>query len=131
MVGGDVTIHARIGGEAEDVDIHVVAGEVVEKDLCVHFAIRPQVAWDNVHHHCACLLPFRTASDVPAWSERHGIPVGAVVPIETVARLGREWYGRHCDPDWRKCTVAEANAIFKRVGLEGPFWALDERDGAY
>lgn len=131
LVGHDVTIHTRIGGESEDVDIRVVDGHVVDKDLWVHFSIRPQVAWENVHHHCACLLPFRNVADAHRWSERHRLLFGEVVPIETVNSLAREWYGRHCEPNWRKVDVVEAAAIFKKVGLNSPFWALEQKEGAY
>jgi hypothetical protein len=71
----ELVIHARIGGEMEDVDINIVNGEVVEKSLWVHFAVPPRAAWDNVHHFCATVLPFRQAADVRTWSNRHGLPV--------------------------------------------------------
>jgi hypothetical protein len=131
LVGRNVVIHARIGGEAEDVDIHIVNGEVVDKNLWVHFAVPPRAAWDNVQHFCATVLPFRQAADVQTWSSRHGIPVGSAVPISQVQELGREWYGHHCDRHWRKWSVAEAIAIFERVGLTGPFWSLESREGSF
>jgi Alkylmercury lyase len=40
LVGGNATIHTRIGGEREDVDIHVEEGRVRESDLWVHFSVR-------------------------------------------------------------------------------------------
>jgi hypothetical protein len=131
LVGGDVTIHTRIGGETDDVDIHVIDGAVVEKDLVVHFAVRPQVSWDNIHHHCACILPFRMSADVEDWSARHGIAIGDVVPIEQAASLGRVWYGKHGDRDWKKCSITEARALFATVGLKGQFWELEDKAGAY
>jgi hypothetical protein len=41
-----------------------------------------------------------------------------------VLDLGRVWYGRHLDRDWRKWTVPEAQAVFDQVGLTGDFWRL-------
>jgi hypothetical protein len=131
LVGGDAVIHARLGGEMEDIDIHIVKGEVQDKDLWVHFALPPRTAWDNVHHFCATVLPFRRESDVRLWSERHGIPVGSAVPIAQVQDLGREWYGHHCDRNWRKWSVDEAIKIFEKVGLVGAFWSLESRDGSF
>jgi hypothetical protein len=130
-VDGNAVIHARIGGEMEDIDIHIVDGEVVEKDLWVHFAVPPRAAWDNVHHFCATVLPFRQEADVQTWSNRHGIPAGSAVPISQVQDLGREWYARHCDRDWRKWSIAEAIEIFEKVGLVGPFWSLESREGSF
>ena len=48
-----------------------------------------------------------------------------------VQELGREWYAHHCDQHWRKWSVAEAMAILERVGLAGPFWSLEGREGSF
>jgi hypothetical protein len=130
-VGGNATIHLRIGGEREDIDIHVEEGRVRESDLWVHFSVPPRAAWDCVHHFCATVLPFRGPDDVRIWSERHGIPLGSVAPIAQVMDLGREWYARHADPDWRKWTVREAAEIFRRVGLVGEFWEIPTTEGGF
>ena len=131
LVGGNATIHTRIGGEGEDIDIHVEKGRVRESDLWVHFAVPPRAAWDCVHHFCATVLLFRSPDDVRSWSERHGIPFGAVAPISQIMDLGRRWYARHADPDWRKWTVREAGEIFRRVGLVGDFWDIPVTEGGF
>jgi hypothetical protein len=73
---------------------------VREDDIVTHFAVPLRSAWDNVHHYCATVLPFRSEEDVDAWSRRHAIPKGAVVPIAQVAELARVRYGKHADHDW-------------------------------
>lgn len=131
LVDGPVTIHSRIGGEAEDVDVHIEDGRVRESDLWVHFAVPPISSWQNVHHFCATVLPFRNGADVDDWSARHGLPKGAVVPVQQCADLGRAWYATHADRDWTKWTVRQAGEIFASVGLLDPFWALPDGDGRY
>jgi hypothetical protein len=131
LVGGNATIHTRIAGEAEDIDIHIEDGLVREVGLWVHFAVPPRAAWDNVHHFCATILPFRERDEVPRWSRRHGLPLGSVVPVSQVMDLGREWYGRYDDPEWRKWTVREAIGIFRKVGLTGEFWDVPVIEGAF
>lgn len=131
LVGGNATIHTRIGGESEDIDVHVEEGTVRESDLWVHFAVPPRAAWDCVHHFCATVLPFRSPEDVRTWSVRHGIPIGAVAPIAQVMELGREWYARHADADWRKWTVREAAEIFRKEGFVGEFWEIPATDGGF
>lgn len=128
LVGENVVIHTRIGGEAEDLDLHICDGLVREDSIVTHFAVPLRSAWDNVHHYCATVLPFRNEADVDSWSRRHAIPKGAVVPIAQVAELGRLWYGKYADCDWRKWSVAEAREIFERVGLTGSFWALEPNE---
>jgi hypothetical protein len=124
LVDEDVVIHSRFGGEAEDLDLHVSGGLVREDSILTHFAVPLRSAWDNVHHYCATVLPFRNERDVDAWCGRHAIPKGTLVPIAKVAELARLWYGKHAEPDWKKWSIAQAREIFKRVGLTGPFWAL-------
>jgi len=124
LVGEDVEIATRLGAEREDLRLHVSGGQLEERGLVVHFPLPPRQAWDNVHHFCASLLAFRGERELRAWSQRHGIGPGTALPIETLFELARHWYGRHLAPDWRKHSVAEAQAIFERVGLTGDFWRL-------
>ncbi len=131
LVGGDVTLHCRIGGEAEAIQIEVRDGQPMDAGLWAHFPERPALAWNNVHHFCARLLPFRQASDVGLWAERHGFALGQVLPLTQLADLARRWYGRHADPFWRKATIEEASAIFAAAGLTGEFWQLAPRAGAF
>ena len=128
LVGRNATIHARLGGEREPIAIHVVDGHVAEDDLWVHFAVPPRDAWNNVHRFCATLLVFRDKADIAPWCAQHGTPEGEAVPIAQVWDLGRDWYARHADPDWRKWTGAEAAAIFDGNGLGGAFWRFPRSD---
>jgi membrane protein DedA with SNARE-associated domain len=49
---------------------------------------------------------------------------GAIVEPQTVYELGRDWYATRLDDDWQPAAVAEAQAMFEKHGLRGPFWAL-------
>jgi hypothetical protein len=132
LAGGRTFIHTRIGAERESVVVPVKDGEPeTAHDLCVHFAIPPSHAWDNVHRHCALVLPFRGVDDIAPWCVRHRQPRGEAVPLQQVAQLARLWYGKHADPDWKKWSVAEAQDIFARAGLTSAFWDLGERRGRY
>ena len=132
VVGGDVLIHTRCGAEAEPIVIELKDGvPVSHPDLVIHFAIPPARAWDNVHQHCALVLPFHSHGDLAHWCVRYGVPMGQAVPLEQTARLARRWYGTHARSDWRKWTVAEAQVIFEDVGLTQEFWRLAPREGKF
>ena len=133
LVGGDLVVHTRLGGEATPIAIPVTDGRprAGAPALCAHFPAPPRTAWDNVHHFCARLLPFRNSDEVEAWCVRHGLPRGEVLALDQLADLARRWYGGHARPDWRKWTVAEAAAIFRDAGLTGEFWQLESRDGSF
>lgn len=125
LVDDPVTIHARIGGETEPVEI------TPDSDLLVHFAVPPREAWSNVVHFCAMVLPFRSELDIDRWSARHQLPRGATVPVAKVRALAHRWYGRHRDPTWVKHTTAEAQQIFADVGLTDTFWQLPQLTGRF
>jgi hypothetical protein len=132
VVGGKTRIHTRIGAESEPLIIDVQnGGATVTDDVWVHFAIPPARAWDNVHQHCALVLPFRSAAAIEDWCRRHGTPLGEAVPLQQVAHLAWVWYGSHASPDWHKWTISEAQEIFKQVGLTSSFWRLESRAGRF
>jgi hypothetical protein len=129
LAGGKARIHTRMAGGAEALAVDVRDAEPRSHgDLVVHFAIPPVRAWDNVHQHCALVLPFGSAAEIAEWCARHRQPRGEAVPIAQVADLARRWYRRHADPDWRKWTILEAQQIFRDAGLTGSFWALGSPD---
>jgi len=114
LTGGGVQMHTRLAGEAEPLVVGVREGAPLPPydGYFAHFAIRPAEAWNNVHAHCAMILPFRSQKDIREWTARHGLPLGEAVPLGQVATLARRWYGGHADPRWRKWTVDEAQQIF-------------------
>src|SRR5260221_3941875 len=95
LVGGTVMIHARLGGEREDLDLEVKDGIPTRNDVLIHIAVPPRDAWVDVRHFCAALLPFTKEADIDQWSRRHRLPRGKAVPVKVVAELARRWYGKH------------------------------------
>lgn len=131
LVGGKVTIHSRLGGEADDLDLEVQDGNPTRSDILIHMAVPPRDAWVDVHHFCATVLPFKAEADIDLWSHRHRLPRGMALPVAVTAKLARKWYGKHADQNWRKWTAAEVKQIFEEVGLSGPFWSLESGSGRF
>lgn len=72
---------------------------------------------------------FRSEDDVHAWCQRHGRSPGAIFDLPRLWHLARAWYDDRLDRGWRRRTVSERQAILDAVGLEGPFWRLEDRRG--
>lgn len=70
------------------------------------------------------MLLFRSEDHARRWRERHGLPGARTLDIGTAWRLARAWYTRKLEPDWRRHTVDEAEALFAELGLTGDFWRL-------
>jgi hypothetical protein len=128
LAAPNATIHTRLAGEIEPLEIRTREGELATEDLLVHFALPPRDAWANVVHWCSTVLPFRREDEVDGWCARHRLARGRTLPLRHVLRLGRAWYGRHLARDWVKWTTSEAREIFRSVGLTGEFWSLPETD---
>jgi ribosomal protein S18 acetylase RimI-like enzyme len=124
LVAPDAVVHARLGGQSKAVRIELRGGQLVSEDLLVHFALPVREAWNNVVHYCATVLPFAGIEDVARWSSLHGIPRGDAVPLAQVLELARQWYGGYLRDSWRKWTLDEARALFRRVGLDGDTWSV-------
>lgn len=72
------------------------------------------------------MLLFRAEEHVARWCEAHELPRGAMLSPEQGWQLARGWYGHKLEPDWRRHTLEEAEALLAEVGLTGPFWNLRE-----
>ena len=49
---------------------------------------------------------------------------GALVGLDTLAALARDWYGDRLDPGWRPRSLEASQAILAAHGLTGDFWRL-------
>ena len=121
----DVTIKTSSGAYGEPLLLHIKDGELVEKDLWVHFPIPMRNAWDNVIYTCTTMLLFRDKEEVDHWSQRHNIPKGDIQPAENIWNFSQKWYGNHLNPAWIKWTGEEAKSMFKEFGLTHPIWDLE------
>ncbi len=130
LAAGEVRIHTRYAAEGEPLIIAVYNGQPVDSlNTLVHFAVPAAHAWDNVHRHCALLLPFHSDVEIDDWCRRHRQPRGEAVSLTATAELARAWYGTHARRDWHKWSVAEAQQIFHGCGLRSAFWNLNAQSG--
>ena len=70
------------------------------------------------------MLLFRSEEHVDRWCAERKLQRGAVFSLEQGWRLAQAWYGDRLDPQWRRRTVDEAQAVLAALGLQGPFWTL-------
>jgi hypothetical protein len=71
------------------------------------------------------MLFFRSEEHVDKWCADWRFERGAVLRLGQCWRLAKTWYSAdRRDPDWRRFTAQEAQAIFADLGLSAPFWRL-------
>jgi hypothetical protein len=122
----NLTITTRLGAYDEQIVIHIVNGELIEKNLLVHFPIPMANAWNNVIYTCSTMLVFKSKEQILAWSGRHNIPTGDIQTLDNVWAFSKKWYGNHLNPLWEKWTMQEARDIFKEFNLTNKIWDLEK-----
>lgn len=70
------------------------------------------------------MLLFRAEEHVENWRTQWNQPRGATLTIDQAWRLADAWYRNKMDPDWRRATLEETEALLANLGLTGPFWNL-------
>ena len=70
------------------------------------------------------MLLFRSEEHLSRWLSDRDVERGATMTVEQQWQLATEWYSDRLDPDWRRRSAEEAQHVFDRCGLTGPFWQL-------
>ncbi len=70
------------------------------------------------------MLLFRAEEHIENWRRQWNQPRGATLTIDQAWRLANAWYPNKMDPDWRRATLDETEALLANLGLTGPFWNL-------
>ena len=131
LLNEDLTITTSYGAHGDKVEIHIVNGEIVEKDLYIHFPIPMKNAWDNVIYTCSTMLIFENEEQIDNWVKQHNIPKGDIQPISRIWEFSKEWYGNHLRPDWKKWSMQEAKEMFVKYNLRHEIWKLDDETGRF
>ena len=70
------------------------------------------------------MLLFRSEEHVRNWYRDTELPAGGALSLPRLWDLARRWYADRASPGWRRFTPAEAEGVFRDVGLTGDFWRL-------
>lgn len=70
------------------------------------------------------MLLFRSEEHAKVWRDKTKPPGSAILMIEQATALAHAWYRNKLDPDWRRFTTEEAEAIFDELALDPKFWRL-------
>lgn len=70
------------------------------------------------------MLLFRSEEHVDRWCEHRGLARGGMMSPAQCWELATAWYADKLRPEWRRKAPEEAEAVFRKVGLTGPFWRL-------
>jgi hypothetical protein len=61
---------------------------------------------------------------VERWCSERRTERGEVLSVGTVWELSLLWYHDRLSPEYRGRSLAEIEEIFRKVGLQSPFWLV-------
>lgn len=70
------------------------------------------------------MLIFRSEDHIDDWCTFRELPRGGTMSPEQCWQLAQAWYSDKLNPDWRRKTVEESEAMLVSIGLTEPFWSL-------
>jgi len=70
------------------------------------------------------MLLFRSEDNVRAWCGQRHLTPGEIFDPPRLWPLARAWYDDRLEPDWRRRTVVQRQAILDAAGFRGSFWRL-------
>ncbi|MDR0344540.1 MAG: alkylmercury lyase family protein [Nocardiopsaceae bacterium] len=91
-----------------------------------HFLVPMARAWDDVIYTCSHQRLFCSEHCVQAWLAGTGQARGYVMDLATLWQLASGWYSGRLDSPYQRKDPPTAAGYFRSVGLQGPFWGLDD-----
>lgn len=70
------------------------------------------------------MLLFRSEEHADRWRRAEKPPATTLLSLDQAARLAHAWYVNKLDPDWKRHTVDQAEALFAELRLDPAFWQL-------
>ena len=71
------------------------------------------------------MLLFRSEAHLDRWLRDWMLPRGAILSLDQCWRLANAWYTPdRREPDWRRKTVDEIEALLSELDLTGEYWRL-------
>lgn len=71
------------------------------------------------------MLLFWSEEHIDNWCTDWNLPPGETLGLNDCCRLAFKWYGPdRRQPEWRRRTIEEVEALFAEIGLTSPFWDL-------
>jgi hypothetical protein len=113
--------------------LHHIRLEVVrekllsEEDYVAQFLVPAERMWDDIRFTCSTQLAFCDEAHAKRWRERYHRDAGSILTMAKTWQLAHAWYAEdRREASWRRRTVPEMNAIFRRLELPQPFWHVTD-----
>lgn len=121
---GLIETHCADCGEELVVEVDADGGTEVQTWNVMQLAVPARDFWKDIAFTESTILLFTDEEHAARWREKAKPPTFTTLTIEQATALAHAWYAKKLDPDWRRFTDEEAEAIFDDLGLDPKFWHL-------
>ena len=80
--------------------------------------------WKDIDYTESTIKLFQSEEHAERWRDKAKPPASTILPIEQATALANAWYKNKLDPDWRRLTTEETEAMFDDLALDPEFWRL-------
>jgi hypothetical protein len=91
-----------------------------------HFLVPMNKVWDDVVYACSNQRLFCSEDCVQAWLAATSQTLGYTMDLATLWHLASGWYNGRLDSPYQRKDPQSSADYFRRVGLRGPFWGLND-----
>ncbi|MFC6080534.1 organomercurial lyase [Sphaerisporangium aureirubrum] len=127
LVGEPCLVATHCPGCGRAVALDVSPDAPPAASLVAHFLVPIPRMWDDVMFACGHQSLFCSEEHVGRWLRETRYPRGVLLDMRTLWLLATRWYAGRMTRGYRRRTPDEARALFRGLGLSGPFWG-DEAD---
>ena len=121
---GVIETHCADCGESLVVDVDADGATELQTWTVMQVGVPARDFWKDIAYTESTINLFKSEEHAERWRDKHKPPASAFLPIEQATALAHEWYKNKLDPDWRRYTTEEAEAIFDELALDPEFWRL-------
>ena len=121
---GVIETHCADCGEELIVEVDPDGGTEVQTWIVMQVGVPARDFWKDIDLTESTILLFTNEEHAARWREKAKPPASTTLTIEQATGLAHDWYVNKLDPNWRRFTDEEAQAIFDELSLDPAFWRL-------
>jgi hypothetical protein len=121
---GVIETHCADCDESLTVEVDAKGMTEVQTWTVMQVGVPARDFWKDIDYTESTINLFRSEEHAERWRDKAKPPASTILPIEQAAALAHEWYKNKLDPDWRRFTSEEVEALFDELALDPEFWRL-------
>jgi hypothetical protein len=121
---GVIETHCADCDESLVVEVEANGATELQTWTVMQVGVRARDFWKDIDYTESTINLFQSEEHAERWRDTAKPPATTILPIEQATALANAWYKNKLDPDWRRFTTEETEALFDDLALDPEFWRL-------